>query len=99
MRSRRWLIDDYIERLKPWRMAALASEFQKKALPPHELKKKDITDELLEECYLALAFIVDRYGEVYLPIFERLHLEIEERKKTKALLKEARQLSSKKPIL
>lgn len=42
--------------------------------------KEDITLELIEECYQFMALIVDKYGDTYLPIFIRLHKEIEKRK-------------------
>lgn len=43
-------------------------------------EKNDITLELIEECYRFTAYIVERFGEVYLPIFIRLRDEIESRK-------------------
>jgi hypothetical protein len=42
-------------------------------------KQKANTDDL-EECYLKMARIVKDFGDQYLPIFERLHQEMEQRK-------------------
>lgn len=44
------------------------------------IEKDDITIELLLDCYHIVARIVERYGDTYLPIFIRLHKEIENRK-------------------
>ncbi len=42
--------------------------------------KEEITLELLEECYYSIARIIEKYGDVYLPLFIRLHNEIEKMK-------------------
>jgi len=44
------------------------------------LKSGDITLELLDEAYKASAEIVKLHGDKYLPIFIRMHKEIEQRK-------------------
>ena len=41
--------------------------------------EKDVTLPMLKEAYTVAAKAVADHGEVYLPIFERLHNEIEER--------------------
>lgn len=51
-------------------------------------KKKNssiVTDEELEECYHGMARIIRDYGDVYLPIFKRLHEERELRRKNNDL--------------
>ena len=49
----------------------------------------EITDELIEECYQIAANVVKRYGDVYLPIFERMHMEREKRIKSRSMLEKA----------
>ena len=52
----------------------------------HEIiRDKDVTDKMLQESYIVMAEIVKCYGEHYLPIFERLHEEIDNRRKTRKL--------------
>ena len=55
----------------------------------HLKHEHEITDELFEECYKTAARIVKKYGEVYLPIFERMHTERQKRKKNKNLIEQA----------
>ncbi|MEP1305097.1 MAG: hypothetical protein ABJK11_11150 [Balneola sp.] len=40
----------------------------------------------LQECYELMAYIVNKHGDDYLPLFERLHEEIEARKEKNGLL-------------
>lgn len=40
----------------------------------------------LQECYELMAYIVNKHGDDYLPLFERLHEEIEARKEKNNLL-------------
>lgn len=42
--------------------------------------KKHLTDERLNEAYEIMAGIVRDLGDEYLPVFKRLHEEIEKRK-------------------
>lgn len=41
------------------------------------MKKIKISNENIEQAYTASAILVEKFGEVYLPIFERMHEEIE----------------------
>jgi len=97
--SRDWHIDDYIERLLPDKNSSLAAQFEVKSNPKRHLTKKDITDDLLEGCYVLLADIISRHGNAYFPIFERLHIEIETREKQKEMLIKAKNISRGKPKL
>lgn len=97
--SREWHIDDYVERLKPVRMASISTEFVQTARRHEKIEKHDVTDELLEECYVLVAKIVDCYGDAYLPIFERLHYELEQRRKQKDLINIAKRISKGEPTL
>ncbi|OSZ82567.1 hypothetical protein CAP35_04680 [Chitinophagaceae bacterium IBVUCB1] len=47
---------------------------------------KRMTDENLQTAYLIIAGIVKKHGDVYLPIFKRVHEEVELRKKQNDLL-------------
>jgi hypothetical protein len=52
----------------------------------HKKKGSNIvTDEELEECYHIMARIIRDHGDVYLPIFKRLHEERELRRKNNDL--------------
>jgi len=55
--------------------------------------ESDITDDLIEECYQIAAQVVKKYGEVYLPIFERMHSEREKRIKNRSLLEMAMEVA------
>lgn len=48
-----------------------------------------VSDEELQTAYHKIALVVARYGEKYLPIFERLEKEIEERKLKSDAMKRA----------
>lgn len=47
---------------------------------------KEVTMEELQECYESLAQIVKKHGKEYLPLFERVHNEIQMRKKENRLI-------------
>ncbi len=53
----------------------------------------EITDDIIEHARKVAADVVKQHGEQYLPIFERLCYEHEQREKTKALLEEAYDLA------
>ena len=99
MGTREWNIDDYIERLKPAQMCALSSDFSRIMRRRKSLARSDITDEVLHESYILMANIVNLYGDIYLPIFERLHREIENSRRKRVLVKAARNISEKNPKL
>ena len=87
MGEREWVIDDYLEKLHPQRSEKLSDRFA--ASSRQNVQDIDVTDELLYESYVFMADIVKTYGEQFLPIFERLHSEIEIRKEKRHLLKAA----------
>ena len=64
------------------------------------LTHADITDDRLRDAYRKMAEIIslqgDR-GEAYLPIFARLHKEIQFRESNKSLLALAKEVASKSP--
>lgn len=99
MVCRDWDIDDYIGRLMPDCDSSLTDQFAAKSKSKNKIKKSEITDGLLEDCYVLLADIIGRHGNAYLPIFERLHVEIEAREKQKEMLRKAKMLSQDKPTL
>jgi hypothetical protein len=45
-----------------------------------------VTDQELEKCYIIISKIITKYGEVYLPIFERIHNERQLRAKKQDML-------------
>lgn len=49
----------------------------------------EITFDMIEQGYKTAAVLVKHHGEEYLPIFERLCYEREQRMKSKALLEKA----------
>ena len=53
------------------------------------MKDKKVTYDQLVEARNKCAFIISKYGECYLPIFERLENELKAFEKNKALLKKA----------
>lgn len=92
MNERTWTIDDYLEKLYPRCNEKLSDQFTESS---HQMiQDKDITDELLKESYIFMAHIVKTYGEQFLPIFERLHSEIESRKEKQSMLDTAMELSN-----
>ena len=82
-----WNLDACLEKLRPRRSDRLSSNFTAHSRP--HIKDSDVTDDMLLEGYAILAGIVKLYGDQYLPIFERLHLEIENRKTTRRLIDKA----------
>ena len=48
---------------------------------------KKPTDEQIEKAYLKSAKLVEIYGELALPVFERLHAEMEAIKKKRKLIR------------
>jgi len=56
--------------------------------------KRLITDKELEQAYRQAAVIVAKYGETYLPIFDRLAKEIQKRKTKLDLLEKAIELAN-----
>jgi hypothetical protein len=47
---------------------------------------KTLSDDTLQKAYVIIAGIVTEHGEKYLPIFKRLHEEVEVRKAQRDLL-------------
>ena len=60
------------------------------------LTEGDITMELLKEVSLVMAEIIERYGDIYLPIFIRILKEIEERKNQQSYKEIALQMLNNK---
>lgn len=91
MSERDWVIDDYLEKLHPQRNEKLSDRFA--ASGRSNVEDIDVTDELLYESYVFMADIVKTYGEQFLPIFERLHSEIEIRAEKRSLLETVTEVS------
>ncbi|WP_303316866.1 hypothetical protein Q4Q34_08660 [Flavivirga abyssicola] len=61
-----------------------------------KLNKDDITMELLQEASLIMAEIVQKYGDIYLPIFIRILKEIEKEKSNQSYKEIALQMLNNK---
>ena len=57
---------------------------------------REVDDERLKAAYVAMAEIVTTYGETYLPIFQRLHDELEARRSEKTMMNVAKEISNNK---
>ena len=86
-----WKVEDYLFRIMPNKNLSLRESFSGTAAPV--IEDHEITDEQLRECYAVMAEVITRYGDCYLPIFERIHKELETRKERQALLDKALKLS------
>ncbi|GAB1256177.1 hypothetical protein NBRC116494_06790 [Aurantivibrio plasticivorans] len=51
--------------------------------------KKPLTESELKNAYIKAAKIISKYGDIYLPIFERLEQEYQSAKKKSELIKKA----------
>lgn len=91
MTENKWTIDDYIEKLYPQRTGKLSDHFTVSSR--QHIRDCDVTDELLYEGYFFMAHIVKAYGDQFLPIFERLHSEIERRNEKQSLINVAMEVS------
>ncbi len=87
-----WDIKDCLKRFNP----KIQTNSQKPNTHIKQLKKEDITLEDIILTYNIIAKIVTIYGDKYLPIFERLHHEIEKRKIKNKMLKLARNITYNK---
>ncbi len=89
-KTRDWSLHDYWNRLLPnkGRFALDFAQAAKVSDPDVE-----VTDDLLAECYVTAARLVEAHGEVYLPLFERLHAEIGLRRRQHDLLVKARSVA------
>lgn len=56
----------------------------------------DMSDERLRAAYEILASIVATHGEIYLPLFERLHTEIQKRESHTSFVSLARSIHERK---
>jgi len=79
-----WTVDDYLDKLYPQPRGRLSNSFAKSS--SDRIQDKAVSDQVLLESYIVMAEIVQHYGEQYLPIFERLHEEIDSRQKKRELL-------------
>jgi hypothetical protein len=54
----------------------------------------EVSDDLVEEAYTAIASIVKTHGEKYLPLFERLHRERQKRVQQRDLMRVALEVAN-----
>ncbi len=90
-----WDIDDYLEKLWPHVPEQLTLSFSKAST--QKILTADVTTQQLEESYIVMAKVVNTYGERYLPIFERLLEEKENRENKRKLLATALEASKAIP--
>ncbi|MCK9247111.1 MAG: hypothetical protein M0P11_09200 [Anaerolineaceae bacterium] len=91
-----WDINIYRDKITPKVPVSLETSFTGNAATG--FTDGEVTDEILEECYVVMARIVTLYGETYLPIFERLHREREDRMGRKALLARVARAWNPEPV-
>jgi hypothetical protein len=89
-----WGPDDFIDKIamrpRPVELPRIFNRNSAESAPP-------VTDERLEDAYRTMAEIVSLYGETYLPIFARLHEELECRKGEKSMLRIAEEVAGFRP--
>lgn len=85
-----WNIDEIIRKYDPRVVSQLI-------VSDHRVKKAAIPDQIsyedLEAAYNVAAKVVAIYGEIYLPIFERLQFELDIFDKKKKLLEKAKKIA------
>ncbi len=91
MANRKWNLEASMSKLRPKSGGTLNDQFTDAARTV--LQDSDVTDEMLHDSYILMADIVRTHGEQFLPIFERLHSEIEAREAKKSLLDTAIRMS------
>ncbi|MBL3591682.1 MAG: hypothetical protein JMN24_18160 [gamma proteobacterium endosymbiont of Lamellibrachia anaximandri] len=87
-----WNVEDYLKRHRP----SINTKRQQTGRRINQLSKEDITLDDIINAYEVVARIVTIYGDIYLPIFERLHREIEEHKMKNKMLNIAKDISCRK---
>ncbi len=81
----KWNIDHALRRHAP---RILHTRLYETIIPKNDFDNKT-PQTRLDCCYQVAASAVKEYGDIYLGIFERLHIEIEKRKTNNSLLNEA----------
>ncbi len=71
------------------------SEFKARIITPVHVKESEITTEMVQRCYDYMAKIVVERGEVCLPLFKRLHDELESRRANDNLMNLAKKIAEK----
>ncbi len=77
MPTLKWDIEECIDACRP--------KFNKRK-NKNKLSESDVSFIDIEQSYKIVARIIATYGDKYLPIFERLHREIDKKKSIKHLL-------------
>ena len=80
--TKEWRVEDYVGRLMP-QQYDLTKEFQSNSRK--RINDEDVTLEMVRDCLIIVAHIIKNCGEQYLPVFERLSLELENREKQQDL--------------
>lgn len=86
-----WNVNDCLKRCSP----NIISYPQARGVDLNNLEAQDITFNDIVDAYKFMAEVVTIYGDKYLPIFERLHREIEEHKEKDELLELAKNITYK----
>jgi hypothetical protein len=60
-------------------------------------KQRKVTDQEIEDALDLVAELIDKYGDVYWPVFERLERELAERRSRRERLKARLNKATKQP--
>ena len=89
--GKEWGASDYVNKVQvKTRSISLPVNAFRKAGSPNQT----VSDERLSEAYKKIAQIVSEHGDAYLPIFERLHKELEERDAKKSMMSLAKSVAA-----
>jgi len=84
-----WDIDEVIRRYSP----NINNDSSNQITQPNKIETISYAD--IQDIYKLMANIITEHGEDYLPIFERLHDELEEHMEKRRLLSKAFEISNK----
>ena len=84
-----WDIESCIRNCSP--KQGHISQIKKNQKP---LFSEEITPELIMKAYRIIADIINRHGDTYLPLFERLHVEVQKYKEQQDLITLAKNIST-----
>ncbi len=91
-RTRDWDIDELIMRFDP----RINNKRGAPTSPTNTFKKKtDISYQDIKKAYEIAALVVTKYGEDYLPLFERLQSELEDYQRKQKLVDKAKKIAQK----
>lgn len=91
-RTRDWDINELVMKFDP----RINNTRRESPSPTNTFKKKtDISYQDIKKAYEVAALVVTKYGEVYLPLFERLQSELEDHQRKQKLVDKAKKIAQK----